>query len=125
MQPDRGDTKAPEADRVMKNPDAIAVIVSALRHVHGDDIARMMLVEGMSLANLIDAMFSAPLAHRDAVRAMTDGLDDFVITPDLGLIWHLKYIYGDQPGSLHIVDLEIATPNGTLASKDVWLRLAS
>lgn len=67
-----GRRKGPQVDRVMKNPDAIAVIVSALRHVHGDDIARMMLVEGMSLANLIDAMFSAPLAHRDAVRAMTD-----------------------------------------------------
>ena len=107
----------------LKNPDAIAAIVSALRHVHGDDIARMMLVEGMSLANLIDAMFSAPLTHREAVRAMTDGLDDFVITPDLGLIWHLKYVYGDH--SLHVVDLEIATPDGTLASKDVWLRLAS
>ncbi|MBC9881483.1 hypothetical protein G8O24_29595 [Bradyrhizobium sp. INPA01-394B] len=107
----------------LKNPDAIAVIVSALRDVHGDDIARMMLVEGMSLANLIDAMFSAPLTHREAVRAMTDGLDDFVITPDLGLIWHLKYIYADH--SLHVVDLEIATPDGTLASKDVWLRLAA
>jgi len=125
MQPDRGDSNGPEVDRVMKNPDAIAVIVSALRHVHGDELARMMLVEGMSLANLIDAMFSAPLAHRDAVRAMTDGLDDFAITPDLGLIWHLKFIYGDQPGSLHVVDLEIATPDGTLASKDIWLRLAS
>jgi len=125
MQPDRGDSNGPEVDRVMKNPDAIAVIVSALRHVHGDELARMMLVEGMSLANLIDAMFSAPLAHRDAVRAMTDGLDDFAITPDLGLIWHLKFIYGDQPGSLHVVDLEIATPDGTLASKDVWLRLTS
>ena len=113
----------PEANGVMKNPDAIAVIVSALRHVHGDDIARMMLVEGMSLANLIDAMFSAPLTHREAVRAITDGLDDFVITPDLGLIWHLKYVYGDH--SLHVVDLEIATPDGTLASRDVWLRLAS
>lgn len=125
MQPDRGGEKGLEVDRVMKNPDAIAVIISALRHVHGDDIARMMLVEGMSLANLIDAMFSAPLTHREAVRAITDGLDDFVITPELGLIWHLKYIYGDQPGSLHVVDLEIATPDGTLASKDVWLRLAS
>ncbi|QOZ43122.1 hypothetical protein XH89_06300 [Bradyrhizobium sp. CCBAU 53340] len=125
MQPDRGEANGPDADRVMKNPDAIAVIVSALRHVHGDDIARMMLVEGMSLANLIDAMFSAPLTHREAVRAITDGLDDFVITPDLGLIWHLKYIYGDEPGSLHVVDMEIATPDGTLASRDVWLRLAS
>ena len=125
MQPDRGSEKGLEVDRVMKNPDAIAVIISALRHVHGDDIARMMLVEGMSLANLIDAMFSAPLSHREAVRAITDGLHDFVITPELGLIWHLKYIYDDQPGSLHVVDLEIATPDGTLASKDVWLRLAS
>lgn len=109
----------------LKNPGAIASIVSALRHVHGDELARLMLVEGMSLADLIDAMFSAPLAHRDAVRAMTDGLDDFVITPDLGLLWHLKYIYGEAPGSLHVVDLEIATPDGTLASKDVWLRLPS
>ncbi|WP_433995296.1 hypothetical protein [Bradyrhizobium manausense] len=109
----------------LKNPDAIAAIVSALRHVHGDDIARMMLVEGMTLANLIDAMFSAPMTHREAVRAITDGLDDFVITPDLGGVWHLKYIYGDAPGSLHVVDLEIATPDGTLASKDVWLRLSS
>ena len=107
----------------LKNPDAIASIVSALRHVHGDELARHMLVEGMSLADLIDAMFSAPLTHREAVRAMTDGLDDFVITPDLGLLWHLKYIYGDEPGSLHVVDMEIATPDGTLASKDILLRL--
>ncbi|MBR0792279.1 hypothetical protein JQ631_24610 [Bradyrhizobium manausense] len=109
----------------LKNPDAIAVIVSALRDVHGDDVARMMLVEGMSLANLLDAMFSAPLTHREAIRAITDGLDDFIITPDLGPVWHLKYIYGNQPGSLHVVDLEIATPDGTLASTDAWLRLAS
>ncbi|WP_426423361.1 hypothetical protein [Bradyrhizobium genosp. A] len=109
----------------LKNPDAIAAIVSALRHVYGDEVARMMLVEGMSLASLIDAMFSAPLTHREAVRAITDGLDDFVITPDLGRVWHLKYIYGDQPGSLHVVDMEITTPDGTLASKDAWLRLSS
>ncbi|GGI20119.1 hypothetical protein GCM10010987_07760 [Bradyrhizobium guangdongense] len=109
----------------LKNPEAVAAIVSALRHVHGDDIARLMLVEGMSLANLLEAMFSAPLTHREAVRAITDGLDDFVITPDLGLMWHLKYVYGDEPGSLHVMDMEIATPDGTLASRDVWLRLAS
>jgi len=109
----------------LKNPDAVAAIVSALRYVYGDEIARLMLVEGMSLADLIDAMFSAPLPHREAVRDITDALDDFVISPDLGLMWHLRYVYGDEPGSLHVVDLEIATPNGTLASKDVWLRLAS
>jgi hypothetical protein len=109
----------------LKNPDAVAAIVSALRHVYGDEIARLMLVEGMSLADLIDAMFSAPLTHREAVRDITDALDDFVVSPDLGLMWHLKYIYADEPGSLHVVDMEIATPNGTLASKDVWLRLST
>lgn len=109
----------------LKNPDAVASIVAALRHIYGDEVARLMLVEGMSLANLIEAMFSSAMAHREAVRAITDGLDDFVISPDLGLMWHLRYIYGDQPGSLHVVDIEIATPDGTLASKDVWLRLAS
>ncbi|WBL76637.1 hypothetical protein I3J27_26890 [Bradyrhizobium xenonodulans] len=118
---------APEARFAVsfKNPDAVASIVAALRHVYGDEVARLMLVEGMSLSNLIDAMFSAPLAHREAVRSITDGLDDFIISPDLGLMWHLRYIYGDQPGSLHVVDMEIATPDGTLASKDVWLRLSS
>lgn len=85
----------------------------------------MMLIDGMSFATLIEAMFSAPLPHRQAVRAITDGLDDFVVSPDLGLMWHLRYIYDDQPGSFHVVDMEIATPNGTLASKDIWLRLAS
>lgn len=109
----------------LKNPDAVAAIVSALRYVYGDEIARLMLVEGMSLADLIDAMFSAPLPHREAVRDITDALDDFVVSPDLGLMWHLRYIYGDEPGSLHVVDMEIATPNGTLASKDIWLRLAT
>ena len=85
----------------------------------------MMLVEGMSLGNLIESMFSAPLAHREAIRAITGGLDDFVISPDLGRMWHLRYIYGNEPGSLQVVDMEIATPDGTLASKDVWLRLST
>jgi hypothetical protein len=118
---------APEARCAvaLKNPDAVAAIVTALRHVYGDEIARLLLVEGMSLADLIDAMFSAPLTHREAVRDITDGLDDFVISPDLGLMWHLRYIYADEPGSLHVVDMEIATPNGTLASRDIWLRLLS
>lgn len=109
----------------LKNPDAVAAIVAALRHVYDDEVARLMLVEGMSLANLIEAMFAAPLTHREAVRAITDGLEDFVISPDLGPMWHLRYVYGDQPGSLHVVDMEIATPDGVLASRDIWLRLSS
>jgi hypothetical protein len=76
---------APEARFAvsLKNPDAVASIVAALRHVYGDEVARLMLVEGMSLANLIDAMFAAPLTRREALRAMTEGLDDFIISPEL------------------------------------------
>jgi hypothetical protein len=50
-------------------------------------------------------------------------LDDFAISPELGPVWHLRYLYEDRPGSFHVVDMEIATPTGTLSSKDVWLRL--
>ncbi|WP_247808460.1 MULTISPECIES: hypothetical protein [unclassified Bradyrhizobium] len=76
----------------------------------------------MSLATLTDTMFSAPIAHRDAVRYVASALDDFAITPELGSVWHLRYLYDDQPGSFR-VDMEIATPAGTLSSNDLWLRL--
>ncbi|MET4331207.1 hypothetical protein ABIB80_007066 [Bradyrhizobium sp. i1.15.2] len=82
-----------------------------------------MLQEGMSLATLIDTMFSAPIAHRDAVRYVASALDDFAITPELGPVWHLRYLHDDQPGSFRVVDLEIATPAGMLSSNDLWLRL--
>jgi hypothetical protein len=107
----------------LKNPDAIAAVVAALRLVYGDEVARITLVEGMTLATLIDAVFSAPIAHRDAVHNITSALDDFAISPELGPVWHLRYLYEDRPGSFHVVDMEIATPTGTLSSKDVWLRL--
>jgi hypothetical protein len=107
----------------LKNPDSIAVIVTALRLAHGDEVARAMLVDGMSLAALIDAMFSAPVGRRDAVHTITSALDDFAIAPELGQVWHLRYLYEDRPGSFRVVDMEIATPAGTLSSKDVWLRL--
>ncbi|AMA59821.1 hypothetical protein BCCGELA001_28550 [Bradyrhizobium sp. CCGE-LA001] len=106
-----------------KNPASIAAVVSALRVVHGDEVARTMLVEGMNLAKLMDTMFSAPITHREAVRYVADAIDDFATTPKLGPVWHLRYLYDDQPGSLRVVDMEIATPAGTLSSKDVWLRL--
>lgn len=107
----------------LKNPDAIAALVSVLRLVHGDEVARTMLQEGLSLATRIDTMFSAPIAHRDAVRYVASALDDFAITPALGPVWHLRYLYDDQPGSFRVVDMEIATPAGTLSSNDLWLRL--
>jgi hypothetical protein len=106
----------------LKNPEAVAVIVTALRLTHGDEAARAMLVDGMSMAALLDVMFSAPIARRDAVHNITSALDDFAISPELGPVWHLHYLYEDH-GSFRVVDMEIATPTGTLASKDVWLRL--
>jgi hypothetical protein len=45
----------------LKNPDAIAALVSVLRLVHGDEVARTMLQEGMSLATLMETMFSEPI----------------------------------------------------------------
>jgi hypothetical protein len=106
----------------LKNPDAIAVIVTALRLTHGDEAARAMLLGGMSLATLMDTMFSAPIGRRDAVHNITRALDDFAISPELGPVWHLRYVY-ESHGSFRVVDMEIATPTGTLSSKDVWLRL--
>ena len=106
----------------LKNPEAIAVIVTALRLTHGDEAARAMLVHGMSLAALIDAMFSAPIARRDAVRNITSALDDFAISPELGPVWHLRCLYEDH-SSFRVVDMEIATPTGTLSSTEITLRL--
>lgn len=50
----------------------------------------------MSLATLMDTMFSAPIAHRDAVRYVATALDDFAITPELGSVWHLRYLFDDR-----------------------------
>jgi hypothetical protein len=106
----------------LKNPDAIAAVVTALRLTHGDEMARAMLVGGMSLAALIEAMFSASIERRDAIRYVASALDDFAISPEPGPVWHLRYVY-ESHGSFRVVDMEIATPTGTLSSKDVWLRL--
>jgi hypothetical protein len=76
----------------LKNPEAVAVIVTALRLTHGDEAARAMLVDGMSMAALLDVMFSAPIARRDAVHNITSALDDFAISPELGPVWHLHYL---------------------------------
>jgi hypothetical protein len=106
----------------LKNPDAIAAVVTALRLTYGDETARAMLVGGMSLAALIEAMFSASVERRDAVRYVASALDDLAISPGPGPVWHLRYVY-ESHGSFRVVDMEIATPTGTLSSKDVWLRL--
>ena len=59
----------------MHDPHAVAAIVDALRHAHGD-AARLMLEDGMTLEALIDALLRAPLSNRDAARQMTARLDD-------------------------------------------------
>jgi hypothetical protein len=100
-------------------------IVNALRQVHGDDIARVMLNDGLSLAALIDALLRSPLKNRDAVKLITRALSsgDFIVTPDFGSLSHLKYFY-DRPKSLHVVDIAVMTlDHGTIASTDIHLRL--
>ena len=95
----------------MRDPNTVAAIVEVLRQVHGDDLARVMLNDGFSLAILIDALLLSPLKNRDAVKLITRALssDDFIVTPDLGSVSHLKYFY-DRPKSLHVVDIAVLTP---------------
>jgi hypothetical protein len=109
---------------MMRDPNIVAAIVNALRQVHGDDLARVMLNDGFSLAILIDALLRSPLKNRDAVTLITRALGsgDFNVTPDLGSCSHLKYFY-DRPKSLHVVDIAVMTPHGTIASTDIRLRL--
>ena len=39
-----------------KDPNAVASIVDVLRHAHGDAVARLMLIKGFTLADLIDSL---------------------------------------------------------------------
>jgi hypothetical protein len=88
----------------MSDPNTVTAIVNALRQVHGDDLARVMLNDGFSLAILIDALLRSPLKNRDAVKLITRALasGDFIVTPDFGSPSHLKYYY-DRPKSMHVV----------------------
>ena len=109
----------------MDDPNTVAAIVNALRQVHGDDLARVMLNDGLSLAALIDTLSRRPLKNRDAVKLITRTLScgDFIVTPDFGSPSHLKYFY-DRPKSLYVVDIGVMTPgHGTIASADIHLRL--
>ena len=109
----------------MRDPNTVAAIVNALRQVHGDDRARLMLNDGLSLAALIDALLRSPLKNHQAVKLITRALGsgDFIVTPDLGSPSHLRYFY-DRPKSLHVVDIGVMTlDRGTIASTDIRLRL--
>ena len=109
----------------LNDPDTVAAIVRALRHVHGDDIARFMLTNGTTLAVLVDALLRSPMTNRDAAKLMTQVLQskDFVVTPDFSSGWHIKFVY-QSPKSLDVVDLNVLTLDyGTLASTDIRLLL--
>jgi hypothetical protein len=92
----------------MRDANTVAAIVNVVRQVHGDDLARVMLNDGFSLA----------------IKLITGALSsgDFIVTPDFGSLSHLKYIY-DHPKSLHVVDIAVLTLHGTVASTDIRLRL--
>ena len=109
----------------MRDPHAVAAIVRALRLVHGDDTARVMLTNGTTLAAIIDALLSSPLTNRAAVKLLTRVLrsDDFIVSPDFSSAWHIKYVY-DRPKSLNVVDLAVTTLDfGTFPSTDIRLVL--
>ena len=108
----------------MRNPSTVAMIVNVLRQAHDDDLARVMLNDGLSLAALTDALLCSSLKNHDAVKLITRALGsgDFIVTPDFGSPSHLRYFY-DPPMSLHVVDIGVMTLNGTIASTDICLRL--
>ena len=110
----------------MRDPTIVAAIVNVLRQAYGDNIARVLLNDGLSLAALIDALLCSPLKNREAVKLITGALrsGDFIVTPDVSRSpSHLRYVY-DPPKSLHVVDVNLETlDHGTLASTDIHLRL--
>ncbi|ANW03095.1 hypothetical protein LMTR13_26085 [Bradyrhizobium icense] len=110
----------------LKHPDAVAAIVTALRRVHGDNIARALLAGGVSSAALTDAALSLPIGNSDAVRMIGRALDsgDFSFTPDIGPLWYARYIYEDRRASMRVIDMEMSTPDKTFANTEISLRLS-
>jgi hypothetical protein len=108
----------------MRDPSAVATIVDALRQVHGDDLARVMLQDGMTLAVLIDALLHTQLRNHDAAKLMNTALQsgDFDITPDFTTgMSHLKYVYAKR--SFEMVDIVMLTKDRSFASTEIRLRL--
>jgi hypothetical protein len=109
----------------MRDPNAIATIVGALRQVHGDDLARVMLQDGITLAVLIDTLLRAQLSNHDTAKLMNAALQsgDFEMTPDFtSAMSHLKYVY-DSKRSFKMVDIVMLTKDRSFASTEIRLRL--
>jgi glycosylphosphatidylinositol transamidase (GPIT) subunit GPI8 len=110
--------------RSIRDTKTVAAIIDALTHVDGDSIARVMLIQGVTLADLIDSLLSSPIKNGEAIKLITQALgsDDFLIEPEIVGPSHIAYIY-DPPESLHVVDIVVETTQGKLASKDIRVRL--
>ena len=106
------------------DPNAVASIVGALRHAHGDAGARLMLIECFTLADLIVSLLRSPIKNREAIRLAIHALGsgDFLTEPQIGGPSHISYIY-DPPRSLHVVDIAINTTGGTIPSANIRLQL--
>jgi hypothetical protein len=110
----------------LNDPGTVAEIVHTLRQVYGDDIARVMLTEGTTVASVIDALLQTSIDNRRIAKLVTTSLHcgDFIVTPDISGPSHIRYIY-DRPSTLQFVDMVIVLPEVTLASTDIRLRLRS
>lgn len=108
----------------LRAPNTAAAIADALRQVHGDQLTRLMLIEGMTLADLIGSLLGSSIKNREAIKLATDALGsgDFIVEPEIGAVSHLTYIY-DPPKSLHVVDVAVETLGGRIASAEIHLRL--
>jgi hypothetical protein len=115
-------SKGPEG---MHDPRTVAAIIGVLRQVHGDDTARLMLQDGMTLEALIDALRRAPLSDRDSARLIGTALEsgDFDVAPDFSTcVSHLKFLY-EAPGSFRVRDIVMLTEQRAFSSAEIALRL--
>ena len=102
-------------------PEHMTAIVNALRRVHGDDIARVILNDGFSLATLIDAVLRSPATRSNGSRERL--APAISVAPSFGSPSPLKYFY-DRPKWLHVVDIVVVTlHHAPLPSTDIGLRL--
>jgi len=110
--------------RSLRDSQIVPAIIDALAPVHGDSAVRLMLIQGVTLADLVDSLLRSPIKNREAIKLVTQALGsgDFLIEPEIAGPSHVAYIY-DPPGSLHVIDIAIDTTQGRLPSKDVHLRL--
>jgi hypothetical protein len=107
-----------------KQPDLVTAMLDALSSVLGDSAARLMLIQGTTLADLIGWMLRSPIKNAEAIKLVTQALGSnvFLIEPEIAGPSHIAYIY-DPPGSLHVVDIAIDTTQGRVVSAAIRLRL--